>query len=70
VLQQAEQHFGIGFVEELYAHALEARGKRGIAVNLAVEDESVAGDWIDARLLPTLRIDDRKSHIPKRQLSG
>src|SRR5690242_14492700 len=67
-LQQTKQHFGIGLVEELHAHPLQACGKRSMAVNLAVEDENVAGDWINAWLMPALRIDDRKSHISKRQL--
>ena len=64
-LQHAEQHLGVGSIDEIRARVRELGGQRRKAVDLSVEHERVAGGRIDARLVTAVEIDDGEPQVPE-----
>ena len=62
-LQHAEQHLGVGSIDEIRARVRELGCQRRKAVDLSVEDERVAGGRIDARLVTAVEIDDCEPQV-------
>ena len=56
-----EQDFGIRAVAQRDPGTAQLVGERAVAVDLAVEDEGVAGRFVDPRLSPAREIDDRQA---------
>ncbi len=64
-LQEAEQDFRVRAIGEIDAGGRQLRRECGIAVDLAVEDERVAGDRVCARLVAAVQIDDGQPEMSK-----
>ena len=62
-LEQAEQHLGIATVDEIDPGRHQLGGQSGEAVDLAVVDQRIAGERIDARLMAAVEIDDGETQM-------
>jgi len=62
-LEQAEQHLGIGAVDEIDAGGGQLGSERGKAVDLTVVEQGIARHRIDPGLVAAGKIDDRQAQM-------